>query len=54
MNGIAVRPLPTRAELTRERARLVNMVIGLGVFLFGVAFNVIVEIIAVIARGGVL
>lgn len=42
------------AELTRERARLINMVIGLGVFLFGVAFNVIVEIIAVIARGGVL
>jgi hypothetical protein len=42
------------AELTRERARLINMVIGLGVFLFGLAFNVIVEIVAIVVRGGVL
>lgn len=42
------------AELTRERARLVNLVIGLGVFLFGVAFSVIVEVVAIVARGGVL
>lgn len=42
------------AELTRERARLLNLFVGLGIYLFGVAFTLIVEIVAVVARGGVL
>ena len=42
------------AELTKERGRLINLFIGLGVYLFGVVFIVIVEIVAVVARGGVL
>ena len=42
------------AELTKERARLINLVIGAGVFLFGVIFFLIVELVAVAARGGVL
>jgi len=42
------------AELTKERARLINLFIGLGVYLFGVVFIVIVEIVAVVARGGAL
>jgi len=42
------------AELTKERARLLNLVIGLGVYLLGVVFLVVVEVVAVIARGGVL
>ena len=42
------------AELTKERARLLNLVVGLGIFLFGVVFLVVVELVAVIARGGVL
>lgn len=41
------------AELTRERARLINLVAGLSVFLFGVVFLVIVEIVAFVAIGGV-
>jgi len=39
------------AEFTKERARLINLVIGLGVYLFGVVFLVIVELVAWIARG---
>lgn len=42
------------AELSRERGRVINLFVGLGVYLFGVAFIVIVEIVAVISRGGVL
>ncbi|MBK9927529.1 MAG: hypothetical protein IPP66_19845 [Anaerolineales bacterium] len=42
------------AELTKERARMLNLAVGLGVYLFGIAFLVVVEIVAVIARGGVL
>lgn len=40
------------AELTKERTRLINLVIGVGVYLFGVVFIFIVEIVAFIARGG--
>ena len=42
------------AELTKGRARLLNLVIGLGIFLFGIVFILVVEVVAVIARGGVL
>lgn len=42
------------AELTKERARLINLIIGAGVFLFGVIFFLIVELVAVAARGGAL
>ena len=42
------------AELTKERARLINLFIGLGIYLFGVAFTLLVEIVAFVARGGVL
>jgi len=42
------------AELTKERGRLINLFVGLGIYLFGVVFIVIIEIVAVIARGGVL
>ena len=41
------------AELTKERARVINLVVGLGIYLFGVAFILIIEIVAFIARGGV-
>lgn len=40
------------AELTKERARILNLVIGLGVYSFGVVFLLVVEIVALIARGG--
>jgi len=42
------------AELTKERGRVINLFVGLGIYLFGVVFIVIIEIVAVIARGGVL
>jgi hypothetical protein len=42
------------AELTKERARLINLIIGAGIFLFGVIFFLIVELVAVAARGGAL
>ena len=42
------------AELTRERARLINLVIGAGVYFFGVIFFLIVELVAIAARGGAL
>ena len=40
------------AELTKERARLLNLMIGFGIYLFGVAFLAVVELVAYIARGG--
>ena len=40
------------AELTKERARLINLIIGAGIYLFGVIFFFIVELVAVAARGG--
>jgi hypothetical protein len=40
------------AELTKERARLINLMIGVGVYLFAVVFLVIIELVALIARGG--
>lgn len=40
------------AELTKERARLINLFIGLGVYLFGVMFLAVVELVAFIARSG--
>jgi hypothetical protein len=40
------------AELTKERARFLNLVIGLGIYLFGVVFLVIVELVAFFARTG--
>ena len=42
------------AELTRERGRLINLFVGMGVYLFGVVFIVVVETVAFIARGGAL
>jgi len=42
------------AELTKERGRLINLFVGLSIYLFSVVFIIIVEIVAVIARGGVL
>ncbi|HSO11137.1 MAG TPA: hypothetical protein VLT51_02095 [Anaerolineales bacterium] len=40
------------AGLTKERARFLNLVIGLGIYLFGVVFLVIVELVAFFARTG--
>ncbi len=42
------------AELTKERGCVINLFVGLGIYLFGVVFIVIVEIVAMISRGGVL
>ena len=42
------------AELTKERARLLNLVVGLGIYLVGVVFLIVIEIVAVVGRGGVL
>ena len=42
------------AELTKEHGRLINLFVGLGIYLFGVVFIIIVEVVAVIARGGAL
>ena len=40
------------AELTKDRARMVDLIVGLGIFLFGVVFLVVVELVAWIARTG--
>jgi hypothetical protein len=42
------------AELTKERTRLLNLLVGLGVYLLGVVFLIVIEIVAVVGRGGVL
>jgi len=42
------------AELTRERARLINLLIGVGVYLVGVVFFFIVELVSIASRGGAL
>lgn len=42
------------AEILSGRARVVNLFIGLGVYLFGVVFLIVVEAIAILGRGGVL
>jgi len=42
------------AELTKNRARLLNLTVGLGIYLLGVVFLLVVEVVAVIGRGGVL
>jgi len=42
------------AEILAGRARIVNLFIGLGVYIFGVLFLLGVEVIAIIGRGGVL
>ena len=42
------------AELTSARARVINLVVGVGVYLFAAVFLLIVEVVAVIARGGAL
>jgi hypothetical protein len=42
------------AEILAGRARVVNLFIGLGIYLFGIVFMVIVEAVALIGRGGVL
>jgi hypothetical protein len=41
------------SELTKARARLINLFVGLGIYLFGLAFILVVEIVAFVARGGV-
>jgi len=40
------------AELTKERTRIANLFVGLGVYLFGVIFLAVVELVAFIARAG--
>ena len=42
------------AEILAGRARVVNLAIGLGVYLFGVLFLLGVELFAIAGRGGVL
>lgn len=42
------------AEILAGRARVVNLSIGLGVYIFGILFLLIVEAFAIIGRGGVL
>jgi ABC-type amino acid transport substrate-binding protein len=42
------------AEILADRARTVNLLIGLGVYLFGVVFLLIIEAVALLGRGGVL
>jgi hypothetical protein len=42
------------AELTKERARLINLLIGVGIYLVGVVFFFIVELVAIASRGGAL
>lgn len=42
------------AEILAGRARVVNLFIGLGVYLFGVVFFLVVELIAILGRGGAL
>jgi len=42
------------AEMLSGRARVVNMILGTGVYLFGLLFFLIVEAVSIIGRGGVL
>lgn len=42
------------AEMLSGRARAVNMILGTGVYLFGLLFFLIVEAVSIIGRGGVL
>ena len=42
------------AEILSGRGRVINMVLGMGVYLFGLFFFLIVEVIAIVGRGGVL
>jgi len=42
------------AEILAGRARTVNLLIGLGVYLFGVVFLLIIEAVAILGRGGAL
>ncbi len=42
------------AEMLSGRGRLVNLTLGIGVYLFGLLFFLIVEIVAIVGRGGVL
>jgi hypothetical protein len=42
------------AETLSGRGRLINMVLGIGVYLFGLLFFFIVEIVSILGRGGVL
>ena len=42
------------AEILAGRARVVNLAIGLGVYIFGILFLLGVEVFALVGRGGVL
>lgn len=42
------------AEMLSGRGRAINLVLGSGVYLFGLLFFIIVEIVAIFGRGGVL
>jgi hypothetical protein len=42
------------AEILSGRGRTVNLTLGIGVFLIGLLFFLIVEIVAIWGRGGVL
>lgn len=42
------------AEMLSGRRRVINLVLGIGVYLFGLLFFIIVEIVAIFGRGGVL
>jgi hypothetical protein len=42
------------AETLSGRGRLINTVLGVGVYLFGLLFFFIVEIVSILGRGGVL
>ncbi len=42
------------AEMLSGRGRIVNLTLGVGVYLFGLLFFLIVEIVAIVGRGGVL
>jgi hypothetical protein len=42
------------AEILTGRARVINLMIGLGIYFFGIVFMIVIEMIAVIGRTGVL
>jgi hypothetical protein len=42
------------AEILTGRARFINLMIGLGIYFFGIVFMIVIEMIAVIGRTGVL
>jgi hypothetical protein len=42
------------AETLSGRGRVINMILGTGVYLFGLLFFLIVEIVSILGRGGVL